>query len=420
MNNQHVFWKDWLNSVGGRRQAAPWGVAIVAVTLLLMLIAGGGLAQEDGGTGGVMADETALSNTGTTAAASGPPILINYQGELTDANGVPQAGVTVDITFMLYQQPTGGVFDWKETHTGITTDSNGRFNVILNSAAAAGDLDNLIQTNTGLWLEVTINNETLSPRQRLASVSYALTARQSITSTAAASAQSAPWSGLTGLPAGFADDVDNDTQYTAGIGLTLTNSEFSANFGGDGSANTAARSDHNHFGETWSGTGTGLTISGTINATSGGFQFPDGTTQVTAAREVPPGVIVMWSGFTVHVPAGWALADGTNGTPDLRGKFIYGTNPGEQPGYVGGTITHTHGTYTTTFTGPPIDRPGYPSLESVPSPQSGQPVTNVAGGSHIHGVNIDFDTLPSSNLPPFYKLAFIMKCGSTPGNCAAP
>jgi len=41
----------------------------------------------------------------------------------------------------------------------------------------------------------------------------------------------APWSGLTGVPAGFADGVDNDTNttYTAGTGLSLSGTEFSVN-----------------------------------------------------------------------------------------------------------------------------------------------------------------------------------------------
>ncbi len=42
-------------------------------------------------------------------------------------------------------------------------------------------------------------------------------------------ASTVPWSEVTGKPAGFADDVDNDTQYTAGTGLTLAGTNFSTN-----------------------------------------------------------------------------------------------------------------------------------------------------------------------------------------------
>lgn len=58
----------------------------------------------------------------------------------------------------------------------------------------------------------------------------------------------APWAGLTGVPGGFADGADNDTLYTAGAGLVLSGTQFRLDFAGSGSANTAARSDHNHNG----------------------------------------------------------------------------------------------------------------------------------------------------------------------------
>lgn len=45
-------------------------------------------------------------------------------------------------------------------------------------------------------------------------------------------------------------------------------------------------------------------------------------------------IIVIWSGAVVDIPAGWALCDGNNGTPDLRDKLVIGAggslNPGEQ------------------------------------------------------------------------------------------
>jgi microcystin-dependent protein len=39
---------------------------------------------------------------------------------------------------------------------------------------------------------------------------------------------------------------------------------------------------------------------------------------------VPKGFIGIWSGAANAIPAGWALCDGTNGTPDLRGRFVLG------------------------------------------------------------------------------------------------
>lgn len=34
------------------------------------------------------------------------------------------------------------------------------------------------------------------------------------------------------------------------------------------------------------------------------------------------GIIVAWSGTVANIPNGWGLCDGTNGTPDLRGRFL--------------------------------------------------------------------------------------------------
>lgn len=36
------------------------------------------------------------------------------------------------------------------------------------------------------------------------------------------------------------------------------------------------------------------------------------------------GIIVLWGGAIVDIPAGWALCDGYAGRPDLRDKFIIG------------------------------------------------------------------------------------------------
>lgn len=215
------------------------------------------------------------------------PILINYQGLLQDPTGTPLPG-TYDMTFRLYVQQTGGNYDWQETHSGlnaVTVDAEGVFQVILNSTgSAAGNLATLVHDSATLWLEITVGTETLSPRQQLTSAAYAL---------------SSPWSGLTGIPSGFEDGTDdigypgtgldesggqfsiessyqlpqnaingqvvkwngismqwepaydNGNAYSAGDGLILTATEFSVNFAGSGSADTVARSDHNHAGATW-------------------------------------------------------------------------------------------------------------------------------------------------------------------------
>jgi len=57
---------------------------------------------------------------------------------------------------------------------------------------------------------------------------------------------------------------------------------------------------------------------------------------------LPKGVIVAWSG--TNVPQGWQLCDGTNGTPDLRGRFILGA--GQGPGLTGRNMGESGGEET--------------------------------------------------------------------------
>lgn len=54
----------------------------------------------------------------------------------------------------------------------------------------------------------------------------------------------------------------------------------------------------------------------------------------------PVGGIIMWHGSTGSIPTGWALCDGTNGTPNLSGKFIVSQGSGYAVNDNGGSNTH--------------------------------------------------------------------------------
>lgn len=81
---------------------------------------------------------------------------------------------------------------------------------------------------------------------------------------------------------------------------------------------------------------------------------------ITIPDSIPQGVIVMWSGTKATIPTGWGLCDGTNGTPNLIDRFVFGAvNAGTTGGSNNITLsqanmpthTHTTGSHTHTFIG---------------------------------------------------------------------
>jgi hypothetical protein len=106
------------------------------------------------------------------APASPSTTTIGYQGRLADSDGVPIEG-TVDLQFSLYATDTDPTPLWgPEIHTAVPVH-DGLFSVSLGGPAGGLPLSLL---GGDLWLEVTVAGETLSPRQRLGSVPYAMQA----------------------------------------------------------------------------------------------------------------------------------------------------------------------------------------------------------------------------------------------------
>ncbi|NJL39874.1 MAG: tail fiber protein [Leptolyngbyaceae cyanobacterium SM1_4_3] len=54
------------------------------------------------------------------------------------------------------------------------------------------------------------------------------------------------------------------------------------------------------------------------------------------------GMIMMWSGAADALPYGWALCDGTKGTPNLKGNFILSAGDGYNPNTTGGSKQHNY------------------------------------------------------------------------------
>ena len=177
-------------------------ISSLLAVVLLALAGGPGQAQEADPQG----------EAGMQAALG---TAFTYQGQLR-SGGSPVNG-NCDFQFSLWDAVSGG------TQIGATQSK-------VNMSVSEGfftipDLDfGSVFSGDARWLQIAVRCPAgsggytdLSPRQALTAAPYALYSKV------------APWSGLIGIPAGFADGVDNDNTYTAGTGLTLAGTQFSLN-----------------------------------------------------------------------------------------------------------------------------------------------------------------------------------------------
>jgi hypothetical protein len=103
------------------------------------------------------------------------PERMNYQGILTDINGVVAPDGLYDLTFRIYSAKEGGQELWTEGHTGVQV-SKGIFSIILGSINPLADFQTPF--DKPYWLGIEVNNGgELSPRIELVSSAYSLNAR---------------------------------------------------------------------------------------------------------------------------------------------------------------------------------------------------------------------------------------------------
>lgn len=151
-----------------------------------------------------------------------------------------------------------------------------------------------------------------------------------------------------------------------------------------------------------------------------GPQGPRGLPGSSAA--FPKGVIVSWFGSSNNVPKGWAICNGTNGTPDLRNRFVIGAGDKYNINSKGGRSSikltpaqlpnHRHSyddVYWSEFRG--WRAPGGASRVRVPGSlgsRRGQDSDN-AGYQFRRNTTTAGGNRPFNNIPPYQALLFIMK-----------
>ena len=176
----------------------------------------------------------------------------------------------------------------------------------------------------------------------------------------------------------------------------------------------------------------------------------------SSGETLPKRSIIMWGGNQTNIPGGWRLCDGGSlnnvTTPDLRGRFVLGYNNGTENGVNGtsinggntnldtgarvgetlsGTVgnnggeilhtltinempTHDHGVTDPGHTHSYINNLGDQNTDNVFATETvaDQVDNDQTTGSSTTNITINNTggSDPHNNLPPFYVLAYIMKC----------
>ena len=147
-------------------------------------------------------------------------------------------------------------------------------------------------------------------------------------------------------------------------------------------------------------------------------------TAPTPPTPIPSGGIILWSGSIGSIPAGWALCNGSNGTPDLRNRFIVGAGSTYAVDATGGSadaivVSHTH-TATSVVTDPSHVHGGIPVASGDVGNNNGAYREGLNGtftnsGSATTGITVATTNASTgtsgtnANLPPYYALCYIMK-----------
>jgi subtilisin-like proprotein convertase family protein len=247
-----------------------------------------------GGNAGSIANGWAIGFNGT----SNTPFLpeFTYQGFITSA-GTPVNGVR-DIRLEFWSSPYstfGG--DSRGTYTASNVQvNNGRFSMLIPREG------NNLADDRQLFVEVGVREPggsaftVLSPRQQMTATPYAMFAQSARVADLATQVLSVPWGSITNVPGnvlnppwsgGANNSIFNNNPGNVCIGVT------------DGTSK--------------------LTVQGVVESRVGGFKFPDGSTQTSAAF-----VAVGTGSFTVDAPSIAANSE-TTVSITLGGATLLGT-----------------------------------------------------------------------------------------------
>lgn len=127
---------------------------------------------------------------------------------------------------------------------------------------------------------------------------------------------------------------------------------------------------------------------------------------------IPRGLILIYNGEIA--PAGWAICDGTNGTPNLTGRSVLGADPAGTKGAprkvndIGGSTTHT-----LTINELPSHTHSYELTRGTTRVNAANTFLNhifITGFEELNATTSKTGgNAPHNNMPPYIALNYIMK-----------
>ncbi|HOX96669.1 MAG TPA: site-specific integrase [Candidatus Woesebacteria bacterium] len=172
----------------------------------------------------------------SAAVPTVPRRQLSFQGRLTDSSGTPIV-TAVNVIFKLWNAATSGTQLYTSNTCSITPDSNGIFNTLIGNGTCGQEIASTVFTeNRDVFLEVTVGSETLTPRQQIATVGYALNSEtlQGYPASAAATLNTIPVVDENGdINIAAASPTINSTSGTFTLNGQAITISTTANSGGD-------------------------------------------------------------------------------------------------------------------------------------------------------------------------------------------